>query len=290
MSLAGACAVFGAGTATASATTPAPFATSKHRGAVSATLRAVDRDPLGTGRFTDLTLQVKVRGRVVLRRRLTPPVVRADRPELHLVDVTGDGRPDPLVFVPDDGRFDHNTWAMVLSRGSSFRPPRYLRVAGESSVQDTDRPRDGRAELVLEDFRFALRYAATSELYADPLPTRVKRISGTGVLADVTTSKPAFLADCAQAARREYERAQDPPDPSVASRDKQLRHVRQALVATLADLVSAGQLEAAKALAASAAAAGELEAPADTRFSTTIAQDLERFGYLDDWRAIGLPA
>jgi hypothetical protein len=274
------------GAASSSKTTspkPKPGSAHAKSGSTSATLTWTRRGTSDFRSYTGLKLTIKGGGKTT--KATLKGIAKAaylTKPQLQLTDVTGDGKPDAIVTLYTGGAHCCEVTSIATSTTTAWaKPVNHDWRDGGYKLQDlggTAAP-----EFVGVDVRFIDAYAAHA---ASIEPIQIFSMT-TGTLVDVTRQFPdAIAADLVIKQQAFASTAITGDDAKKAPSTVDHEAGRQALAATLGDLLLLGRTDDAKALVAQASARGDF---ADSQtFTGNLGHDLKTWGYVTDPTLIGL--
>lgn len=270
--------------APAGAATKKPTSVKKSAGVVTAKVSYTPGDRRHSKDYKRIRLTITGHGKAVRNVSLAPNSTSYTRPLLALVDLNGDGVPDPIVDTYSGGAHCCSTSSIALSTASGYGDP-ITQPWGDYGYQMKDLGGTPTPEFVSADDRFA--YAFTS--YAGSIPA-IKIVAADGPLFhDVTRTFP-------DAIRAEVARITPYWDDAAKSADGDPEGVQAVTAAWVADLALLGDLAGAKAVIDKTTAAGFMTGgPKEDwenakTYAGQLSYDLEHWGYLDDPTRIGLPA
>jgi hypothetical protein len=230
-------------------------------------------------------------GGKVLRRPLVSAASESwgYKPSARLADVSGDGRPDAFVDTFSGGAHCCTVATITVSTGkSSWGKPFRILLDGGYRLRDLGTG-DGVYEILAVDQRFDYLFGSHAE---SARPITIDHVTADGKLVDVAKGFPDRLRVDANLWLGEWEKLG--PVSGETPDDAQARGYasRSTLASALADLLQLGALDEAKALSARSVARGDFENLAtgdDKIFSTDVAHQLQKMGFLSDWSVLGLP-
>lgn len=241
-------------------------------------------------RYRNMVMTVRGGGKV-MRRPLAGAASESwgFRPSVKLADVSGDGRVDAFVDTFSGGAHCCTIATIAVSTGKgTWAKPFRNAWDGGYRLRDLGAG-DTVYEILAVDQRFDYLFAAHA---MSARPITIEQVSADGKFIDVSAKFPERVRVDAD----EWIKAWDElgPTPGEPAEEAQGRGfaARSVLAAALADLLRLGALDEAKALSAKAVARGDFAnmPPAEDKiFSTDVAHQLVKLGFLSDWTVLGLP-